>query len=673
MDSMKKTLSQILCLSLSFQIAFGTFALQQAVAQARVYPNEKTSPAEFYKAVQDEGEALFGQGGPAYVDEKTGKIYIKNNSTTSSALHDDENKANSLNTLERIKAYLPRAKAAQESYAKLKDDKKDELNKSCPTCGNSNYVNTLAKEDAQIPPDGLCSKNDKKAIASKIASDPKNCGWGAEYNKATSKPGNAVRCLADAIDSFFASLGTMAKSVWNLGMGMGKTSAKSKLFESYKPVEKAASGTGLMLSGMSQKDRDLARKNVDAANSSFKQKILDGLSWFGQWIVNLDVPMYKEIMQCAKCGERGAAICKLMGVIGKDIVQNLIIMYIGGKVVQGIAKYGAKVVESAGAKAFASAASKTLVGRVAVSWGSKAASLSVKAATAYTRWAENTYAGKAVAALVKGGMKIVTIGDDIMMGMANKAKALPRVIGIRTGKKTATEIAEQTARSVKFANTPVLDEAKNIAKAETPGLSTLNDVATTSKTLNIEVPRPVTPNMQKAKNTIARMEKAGAKRSGKAVSSEVKLADDIENVTKTEVQVVNDKSIKVNTPDGEKYVNVKETNVNLQALKKEDVSFMHYGTNSEKGILRVKDKVYFTHEGQIVKPASKAEKDAIETIVKEEGAAGSKAVKDAEENVIASGGKVEEPNASFKDKEGFQTKPTGEGCGDNPINITKAL
>ena len=120
---MKKLNTQILCAVLSLQLIFGSAAMNLAFAQ-KSSSQPETSPAAFLLAVQEEGEALFGKDGPAYLDENSGKIIVKNNSTTSAALNDDEKKPNSLNTIEQIKAFLPRAKKAQEIYAKLDEKEK---------------------------------------------------------------------------------------------------------------------------------------------------------------------------------------------------------------------------------------------------------------------------------------------------------------------------------------------------------------------------------------------------------------------------------------------------------------------------------------------------------------------------------------------------------------------
>lgn len=535
---MKKLITKILCLSISLQLGLGTTTLTWASPNVEMKLPTVASPSAFLKAVQDEGESLFGEDGPAYIDNNTGKIYIKHNSTTAEAIQGDEKEASSLNTMARIKAYVPRAKKAQEIYAQFTEAQKEQFkNNNCADCGtNPKYLDPKKALNDEVSEGALCSKNEKDKISKTRKTNPA-CSWKNEAKFALSNPGAGAKCLTEMVQSLMSSLKSMAKSVWDAGVA-SKNWARQKIFDQHKAVEKNATSSGLVMSGMSKKDIELAKKDPKAANASITDKIMGGVSWIGEYLINLDVPMYKELMGCAKCGERAAALCKIAGVVGKDIIKNAIILYIGGKVIQGGALMlkASKPFMKGGAKILGGFAEKTLVTRAAVAWGSKTtASIGSRTALNFAIFMESN-TGKGVAWLVKKPLQFMDAVDNAMIS----AVKIPSKIVIRGGKKVAIEARAVAERAGIFKKTPGL--AEKGAADEVAGLSTLSDAATTSKTLEVEVSRPATKNMAEAQKRLEKM-----------IESKEMVIGGVDNFKPGKIEIFDPATEKVSSIDGSNF------------------------------------------------------------------------------------------------------------------------
>lgn len=550
MEAMKQLLTNVLCLTLILDLSLG--ALPARAEGSNSPPSSVgtsvTSPAAFLKAVQEESESIFGKNGCAKINDK-GEISIVSRTTSSGIQSDQE--ASVADCEARIKAHIPRAQKALALTEEFKE-KSGSGKLASSTCSNCDTPVQAGSDDA-IPPGGMCSKNEKLKLEKLRASNPQ-CSIGCELKGSLKKTAgslgglvssspscnvekagtSAFGCLKDFVVSLFTSLGTMGKAVWEGVKSAGRWVAG--LFSSHKAVEQNATQTSGVFANMSDAEIAAAQKNPAKANQTLLGKVGGALNWVMENIVGLDTPTYSEMWGCAKCGERIAIICKLSGVLGKDIIKNAILIWVGGKALGGLAKLGKAAL--GGLKATGGVLGKgilkTASGRVMVNWGAKVtASVSSKSAIAFETFMK-TGAGKASATVaklgVKGTVKTLKVAATVFEKLDNAMMYFPRLF-VRGGKTVAAEIKAIGSRAGVFKATPRLTAEE---AAET-GLKKITEVNPNAP-LEVEVPNPMTPEMSKAKTAIE----------SKWVGKNKGVTEDIENAVEQSVET---SRLKIENPD----------------------------------------------------------------------------------------------------------------------------
>jgi hypothetical protein len=642
MDSMKKTISSILCLSLIAQLTIGGLYTRPAYADTN--KKEVTAPDALIKVQMADAKALFGPNGPAVYDEKTGKITIRYNSTTSQALNDDEKKANSLSTYKRIEAFSARQKKID---ALISESQNVRTSKDCVNCGTGKTADTVAEAD--LPPNAMCSAKEKAAIQIKKAKS--SCLMNDIKNSLNL--GAGASCIGDILTMFGKSMAKTGAAIID-GLTAVKDYAKTKMFSEQVALEKQATASAKMKSQMSDKNRALAKKSPELANRSIMDEFKHGISFLMENFIGLDIPMYSEIMACAKCGESVSAICKVVGVAGRDAIVNYLIGYAAGKAISGVIKIGARVAAKSG-KMVAAGLERSVAGRallktgsVSVAWGAKqTAKIGSITMSAWTKFAA-TDVGKGAASLGKMGMKIVTFTDDAVEATVKGVKSVPKRLYIGTGRAETNTLAA-TARNAEIIARSPLEKIGGKVGDEIPGITPLSEVASSGVPLKIEVNTPKTPSMLKAEKSLLTVEK----QMKRAPGSEGKFFDDIENASKVDAVQSGSHAIKIDGPPG--YVKFEHAG--------KEISYQKFGFQNEKGILKVGDKTYLTEKGQIVRDVKTAEKNAIETLTSRDGGkADQLAVDNAKANLRANEGKIiDDVNATAKD--GSFKAETPDGCG----------
>jgi hypothetical protein len=659
---MKAILTKILSLTLIVQMSTGSWPAQAAESKSA----SVASPAAFLQAVKEESESIFGKEGCARVDAKGNISYVSR--TTSDGVQ-NESGAYVADCKARVTAHVPRAQKALKLIEEHQEKSGTAVNTAnCADCA----ARAQAISDDAIPPGGMCSKNDKLRLQKLRASSPQ-CSMGCELKGSLKKSvgslgglvssnsscnvdqagTSAFGCLKDFVVSLFTSLGSMCKAVWDgiKSAGSWIGGKISGLFNRHKKVEQDATMSAGVFANMSDADIKLAQKNPAQANQSLLAKIANGLNWIMENIVGLDTPTYSEMWGCAKCGERIAVICKLSGVLGKDIIKNAILIWIGGKAIGGLAKLGQSalgVLKSAGTSVAARAA-KTSVGRVTVAWGAKAsASLSTKSTVAFQSFMK-TGAGKASAYVAKLGVNGTTNALKVAASgfekLDNAMLFFPRLF-IRGGKTVANEISAIGSRAGIFKTTPRLtaDEA-----AET-GLKSIKDIPS-DRPLEVEVPNPLTPEMAKAKKSIDQ----------KWVNQKVKGAtEDIQNAVEQSFENAGSQSVKVGSGPGETYLKIENP---------EKVNRIFTYNEGRNALVQMQDgTTLIMAEGKIVGKVPAKEAKIVETLVgAEQRKADDLALQNMKKNAEENGLKVNEANSTPKDPQNEFKVNSGPECGNQDI------
>jgi|GEM_PF-6907707 len=678
-----KSSCKIITFLISTQLALGP-NLSAALANERT-PNKEsiTSPAEFLKQVQLEGESIFGPNGCAKLDDKGNVSYVSQ--TTKEAIENDEDSPSSVDCAARIAAYAPRYKKAQEVIKEFEKNQKAEdkiQNANCPNCDQSGQSLT-----GPVDPEHQCSDTEKASIQKQRDSNPQ-CSMTCELKGSLKKTldqasfgilGGLVKssnscntekagtspfgCLADFITSLFSSLSSMCKAVWD-GMVSAAKGVKNWVagwFSSNKKVEEAATNAHPAFANMSDEEIKAAQKNPEKANQGLLQKIGKGLNFILENVVGLDTPVYSELWQCAKCGERLGAICKIAGVVGKDVIKNALLVWLGGKAIQGITKMASgalKVASSVGTKML-NMVNKTVLGRTAIKWGAnlvaKISERSISGFRAFMATRIGKFSAIAANSSKKVLMKTISVSSTVagtVFQTIDKVMMMPVKITVRAGRSVASQVRSIMGRSTLYSRTPILaaEEA-----AET-GLRSIKDLPSNTL-LQLEVPSPITPAMEKSKSFLS------SKMKGKELKA---FVEDIENATETTLQVSGSKAIEIETPMGSKFIKIENP---------ESISKVHvFGDDASKAILRTQDgKVMLSQNGKIVKSFSNPEDlkklDAI--LGKDIAAADQMALQEMKNTAELNGIKAQEPVASIEPKATDDFKvTTPKECGDIPISFS---
>ena len=688
-QTFRKALSAILCIQM---VSTGFHGSARAEKQTN-NSSSVTSPAEFLKQVQIEGDSIFGKNGCAKLDEKGNISYVSQ--TTQSAIQDNEETPSSIDCQERILAYTARYKQAEaliDAYEeKQKGDNQDISNENCENC-NKSGGSTLAQQD----PEHQCSTEEKAAI-SKQRDTNSNCSINCELKgslkrtineasfgvlgglvKSTSSCNtdqagtSAFGCMADFIVSLFSSLGSMCAAIWE-GAKSAANAAKEwvvGLFSSHSKSEEAASNTNPAFANMTDAEIKEAQKNPQKANQSLLQKIGSGLNFILENVVGLDTPVYSELWQCAKCGERLGAICKIAGVVGKDVIKNAILIWIGGKAIQGVATLGKGLLKSAVAasskatgigNSFVKLVGKTSGGRTTLKWGTNSiAKISTKSVSGFKTFMATRIgkfstlaAKKSSKALIKtlsmGAKAAGTVFeaiDNVMM--------MPVRISVRTGKSVANQVNLAMNQSKIFARTPIL-AAEDATRT---GLKAIKDLPHNTE-LQLEVPSPTTPSMEKSKSFIS------SKLKGKKTKG---FTNDIENATEHTAEISGRESIVVETSEGPRFIKVKNPD-NVSTVR-------IFGEDNSKAIIQTADgKILLSDQGLIVKEFTNP-KDISKLgplLGKETKNADLMALNELKATAEVNGVKVKEPIASteIKATENFKVEAPKE-CGNIPITFSAA-
>jgi hypothetical protein len=346
----------------------------------------------------------------------------------------------------------------------------------------------------------------------------------------------------------------------------------------------------------------------------------------------------------------------MVGVLGKDIIKNAILIWVGGKAIQGAGKLlkGAfKGVKFAG-KGVVNVAAKTTLGSAVISWGARnSARLSSNAVTGFERFLE-TKAGKASAYLANKGVKGVSYAADGLQKIDDAMMAVPKLF-VRGGKQVGAGAKALMNRSKVFAATPGLAD-----DAIEAGLKSTKDLPKNAH-WEIEVPnQALTKEMEASKKLIDAKVSKNAKG----------FTDDIQNAAESEFKVTQS-GIKVDTEAGTKYIAVKNS---------DDVIMVKTFSDGKRAMIVNKDgSVKLFNEGKPVGYIKASEAKKVDALVKGDPLnADDLAMKTVKENAEASGLKVvdETPNASTVGKVDKKklSVDTGGACNTN-ISITagKAL
>lgn len=514
---MKKTLVNSLVLALTLSLSLSTYP-KTAVAADK--PAPVTSPAEYIKQVMEEDDALFGPDGPA-IRHEDGTVSVKYNETTDETINGDEKEEKSISTEKRVTKHQARMQEALRLQAEI-EKQPDAPNSADCTSGNCNGAApaTAGLEDESHAQ--LCSASEKAAIAKQKKSP--SCSLAHESFSAGS-------CLSDFLESLTASF----KSTWNTIKGGSSAiwGATKEWFKDHSKSEDKATTAATVLSNVP----DEVVKNPKTLKEKFFAGIGKVLEFFGY-----DVPMVNETMDCAKCGQQAAAVCKVLGIVGRDAAILALITVISGGVLsfafKGV-KAGAKGVSMLAKKSSQSVTASlraTRSGAKLVEWGSHGmAAVNRVTVQAFKKAIDKNPAIKKFAAWS---------GTKLLKGLEKTDRVLnaPANLIIAGGKKVGIGVKALGARAGIFKAAPVKAEAK-IAN---DGLTTLEKVGEEPHDLKIEVPRPMTPAMNEAKRFLA---------NEPGIKGKLNL-DGIENATHVPHTRANAYSVKVETLDGPAYIKV---------------------------------------------------------------------------------------------------------------------
>jgi hypothetical protein len=682
---MNNIFTKTLSLVLIAELMIGGYPLQ-ASAGAKEDASEITSPDQYLKELEKESEAIFGKNGCARINDK-GEITVVNRTTTDAI--QNENDQTSIDCKDRIRKHAARIQKAQKMIAEWKSQQTgDDANKNCDDCSvNPTGASTTGsvksaseQDDGLAPEDRVCNQQEKNKIAKEIKTNSQcsmSCelkgsvkktlgstlgGWVVSSDKSCNvdKGGtSAGGCLADIVKSFFTSLASMGKAAWDGAVSAGKWIGDKVggLFGMNKKVEKNATHTGKHYSKIEDKELKDAQTNSKKSNESMMTKITKGFSWIME-MVGFDVPVYKERWLCAGCGKRISVICDLVGVLGKDVVKNAIMIWVGGKVIQGAGKVLGKAISKTFgatkslARGSVKLASKTKVGAAMVAWGAKgSARMSAKAAAGFESFMA-TKAGKASAylakATAKGGSKALNFVADGLQKVDDVMLYVPRLF-VRGGKNVAAATRGMMRSANIFKKTPGLAD-----DAVETGMKSVKDLPKDSP-WEIEMPnQALTKEMAKSKQFIE--QKFGKNSKG--------LTDDIQNAAESEFKNVGS-AIKVETEAGSKFVKVRDpASVNRVLTYNE-------GKNA---MVTMKDgSVQLFKEGKLVGEVKPKEASKIQSLVEGDPVnADDAALAAVRKNAEDSGLKVETPNSSSVSKK--VEIDTKGACGSNiSIQAGKAL
>jgi hypothetical protein len=584
--------------------------------------NSVTSPAAYLKAVQAEAEALFDPtNGLVRVDED-GTPHCKN-TCTQAAIHGDPAQKAAQDCEARLAAFGPKWNKAMAMTKEF--NKTDQSSKNGSSCSNCSAEGKIINTDFMVPEGGLCSKKEKDKIANDFKTKPA-CGVNAT---------GLGDCLVAIKDSFVSSMKSMGKTAWGFATGLGNA-VTGGIFSGNKTGEKHATERSLVLSGLDQKTVTKAQEDAAKASRTWLESVGNFMGAAVEFI-GVDFPQYKELYQCAKCGERTAAFCKMVGVLGKDAIKNAFIIWGTGKAIQGLGILKGKL---------AGGMARTVEGRAMIAWGSKAwAPVSKAAISGFERFA-STKVGKVVVGVVGGTFKVM---DHAMNGLVYPVK-----LAVRGGKAVATETAAAARRFGIFKATPGVGEKMVGEEAA----STVAKVSESANPLEIEANRVETPKMTEAKRFVANQKNL---RTGAKVD-----VTDVANATESKFAKSGESAVKVDTPSGEQYFNVKNSN---------EVKQVYPYREGKSAIIRMNDgSLLLAEDGRIATTVAKKDAPKLEALLGSEQAKSDQlllkqTIDNAEVNGIKMSEEVESKvaNEAKANKASFETGPE---CGNKKIIVS---
>ena len=493
------------------------------------------------------------------------------------------------------------------------------------------------------------------AIEAEVKS--KSCGfWKEISNSFQGKKGSpgfgtsAVNCISDIISSFTSSLTLMAKTAWGFISGLGtKVGEKIGLFKSTQSLENSGSNASMVLTGMSQETVKKAQEDGAAATRDWVDQLTN---FFGGLVefIGVDTPAIKELYQCAKCGEKISAICKIIGVLGKDSVKNALIIWTGGKTFQGLGWLKGKAI--AGLE-------KTVAGRAFVGWGEKKfASVGAKAIAKFEK-----FTAKGIPKFLKKAVvKTFEVTDKAM----NALVAPVRLI-VKGGKGVAIKVAEGEALAKVFKRTPGL-----AAEGAETGLAEVAKVSSQPAELTIEANRPTTPRWAEAKKAVERQQIVSDSLNPKRLRTGTRLdVSDLVNSTETKIVDSNTSSIKVKAPTsehgGHQFFKVEHP---------ETIESVHvYGPEGRSAIIKRTDgSLLIAEQGRVATQVAKKDVKTVAALIDPAELAKSNdlLLKETIENAKANGIKMTEEVESkvATDVEKKASFETGPECGNQKIFIS---
>jgi hypothetical protein len=623
MESMKSISTQILILMICLDLVLAPFPKVSYADNTK--SESQPSPSAYLKTVQAEAEALFDpKTGCATIDDN-GVATVKNE-TTQSDIHGDPNAKSSLDCAARVKAFLPAWNKAQEIVKQY--EQADKSNKNGAQCSDCNVGEKTLNTDFMVPKDGLCSLKEKKQIAASYKSG--KCGFASNLSVGS--------CLDDILGTFKSSMVSMVHTAVS-----GMKAAGNWLIKSHKQSETAGTQKSLVLSGMDAETIAKAQENGEKATAGTVEKTVDFFGKLSEFI-GVDYPAYKEQYLCAKCGDRADAICKMVGILGKDIVKNALIIWVTG----GVFKLAGK-----GIKAIAG---RSVGGRAMVAWGEKRGAAIAETAIKGWRAFETTL--PAMAKIAKFGGKVVLKTFEV----TDKVMTFPIKLAVSGGEKIAATRAGMKIRSVIFKRTPGLNLAEKAIgdEAAVAGMVTVEKVSQESAPLVIESGRIETTAMAAAKKDVGKIKDL---KSGKQID-----VTGIENATESKFEIAGN-SVKTETKNGPQYFNVGDKPESVKQI-------FPYGPESKNAIIRMDDgSLIISENGRLANRVAKKDASKVEALLGREQKASDKKLLDETVNTGKMNGvdMTEENSTAVLGKDGKPVETasfnTGADCGNQKITI----
>jgi hypothetical protein len=630
MDAMKSISTQLLTLMICLELVLAPFpkvamAKEEPVAKPKsIYP-DIASPDAYLRVVQAEAESLF--------DPKTGCAQLGDNGevrvinqTTQGAIHGDPEAKTSIDCGARVEAFGEAWKKAQQLEKDF--DKADKSKKTNGACDNCVIEKKVLNSDFLVPKEGLCSLKEKKQIAADYKDPKKNCGWGSNAS--------VVGCIKDIMDTFLTSTAAMLHTGVELAMS-GVKATNNFLFGANKPPEKLATQKSLVLSGMDAETIKKAQENGEKATRGTTEKIFDKIGSFVEFI-GVDYPAYKEQFLCAKCGDRVNAICKMVGLLGKDVVKNSLIIWMTGKPLMVVAE-------------------DTVAGRAFVAWGKeKFASVGAKAVASWAKFKTATPLGaKLAAAPVKLIGHIFRTADDVMMA--------PTKLFIKGGSEVAMDGAAMEERSALLSGVDSLKpgEALKTAEGEAVGKATTSKVSSSGNNLEVETKTAITENMRIARD---KTKKLPHFMRGEKVNFDM---TGIENTSSAKFRVTG-AAVKAQTAHGQQYFRIGSHPEEVKAV-------FPFGPEGKSALIRMKDdSLILAQDGRAASYVKKEDAKIFDAFLGSEKQKADQALL----KETAATGKVngqemtEQISTPVEGKEGevVETMKTGPECGSKTITIS---